>query len=120
MLVELKARFDEARNVGYAQRLEDAGCNVRRPPRPPCVPHASPMHPLCMSPPVIFMLRPPSCDVFVSVAPQSADQPACGVQVAYGIVGLKTHAKCMLVIRRERRAPAGLRSCAARLQHGAL
>lgn len=28
VVVELKARFDEARNVGYAQRLEDAGCNV--------------------------------------------------------------------------------------------
>jgi polyphosphate kinase len=51
VLVELKARFDEARNVGFAERLEEAGCNV-----------------------------------------------------AYGIVGLKTHAKCMLVVRREKSA----------------
>ena len=57
MLVELKARFDEARNVGFATRLEEAGCNV-----------------------------------------------------AYGIVGLKTHAKCMLVVRREKSAAFGLRT----------
>ena len=57
MLVELKARFDEARNVGFATRLEEAGCNV-----------------------------------------------------AYGIVGLKTHAKCMLVVRREKAAEHGLRT----------
>lgn len=48
VLVELKARFDEARNVGFATRLEDAGCNV-----------------------------------------------------AYGLVGLKTHCKAMLVVRQE-------------------
>lgn len=48
VLVELMARFDEARNVGWARRLEDAGCHV-----------------------------------------------------IYGIAGLKTHAKAMLIVRRE-------------------
>ncbi len=48
VLVELKARFDEARNVHWARRLEDAGCHV-----------------------------------------------------IYGIAGLKTHAKVLLIIRRE-------------------
>jgi polyphosphate kinase len=48
VLVEIKARFDEARNVQWARRLEDAGCHV-----------------------------------------------------IYGIAGLKTHAKSLLVIRRE-------------------
>jgi len=48
VLVELKARFDEARNVIWARRLEDAGCHV-----------------------------------------------------IYGIAGLKTHAKALLIIRRE-------------------
>ena len=48
VLVELKARFDEARNVTWARRLEDAGCHV-----------------------------------------------------IYGIVGYKTHAKALLVVRCE-------------------
>lgn len=48
VLVELKARFDEAQNVQWARRLEDAGCHV-----------------------------------------------------IYGIAGLKTHAKALLIIRRE-------------------
>jgi polyphosphate kinase len=48
VLVELKARFDEARNVTWARRLEDAGTHV-----------------------------------------------------IYGIAGFKTHAKALLIIRRE-------------------
>jgi len=48
VLVELKARFDETRNVNWARQLEDAGCHV-----------------------------------------------------IYGIAGFKTHAKALLVIRRE-------------------
>ena len=53
VLVELKARFDEVKNVNWARRLEDAGCHV-----------------------------------------------------IYGIAGLKTHAKALLIIRRE---PHGIR-----------
>ncbi|MDO4570528.1 MAG: polyphosphate kinase 1 [Planctomycetia bacterium] len=49
VLVELRARFDEFRNIRWTQLLEDAGCHV-----------------------------------------------------IYGIAGLKTHAKAMLIVRRER------------------
>ena len=60
VLMELKARFDEERNVSYAQELEAAGSSV-----------------------------------------------------AYGLIGLKTHCKCMLVVRKEKRGrlePARLRT----------
>ncbi|MDR0454228.1 MAG: polyphosphate kinase 1 [Deferribacteraceae bacterium] len=48
VVVELKARFDEERNIEWAKNLEEAGCIV-----------------------------------------------------TYGIVGMKIHAKCMLIVRRE-------------------
>ncbi|MCR5164617.1 MAG: polyphosphate kinase 1 [Thermoguttaceae bacterium] len=49
VLVELRARFDESRNIRWTQKLEDAGCHV-----------------------------------------------------IYGIAGFKTHAKALLIIRREK------------------
>lgn len=51
VVVELKARFDEERNIDWAKNLEDAGCIV-----------------------------------------------------TYGIAGLKVHAKCLLIVRREKDA----------------
>lgn len=49
VVIELKARFDEERNISWARNLEEAGCIV-----------------------------------------------------TYGIVGLKIHAKCLLIVRREK------------------
>ncbi len=57
VLMELKARFEEERNVTYAQKLEGAGCSV-----------------------------------------------------AYGLLGLKTHCKITLVVRKEKQVRSGLRT----------
>jgi polyphosphate kinase len=64
-LVELRARFDEDKNVRFARQLEKAG-----------------------------------------------------VHVAYGVVGLKTHCKCSLVVRRERMDGKDALRCYAHLGTG--
>ena len=56
VVIELRARFDEANNIALATRLQEAG-----------------------------------------------------IQVVYGVVGFKTHAKMLLVVRREKRGPGALR-----------
>ena len=56
VLVELRARFDEARNIHWARRLEDLGCHV-----------------------------------------------------IYGIAGYKTHAKALLIVRRQQQSHPALR-----------
>ena len=58
MVVELKARFDEAANIQFAEQLEEYG-----------------------------------------------------IHVTYGVVGLKTHCKVILVVRQDLRRPAPLRAC---------